>query len=229
MLASYLKKVAIDEIPLETKQETLLHLDTCVQHNRELVEGLSHFDHHLDIASSFAKSYYSQACYGEAVELFKRALATREGKLGGTHPNTLKTAEHLANAYRHQGLYNEAENLFKRILTAFHVSLEERSRTIKKQESFLRKLAAKENQVKGLGLQPKPGEGRSPDGRFQGTAALSTGRPALNGRLLIPHIRRSQDMDPEDYHISPLYPPYLSGLAHSIIGIARPVRPRPRV
>jgi hypothetical protein len=60
MLASYLAKVqvAIDEMPLETKQETLLHLDACVQHNRELVEGLSHFDHHPDLAQlSFWQSF----------------------------------------------------------------------------------------------------------------------------------------------------------------------------
>jgi hypothetical protein len=58
-----------------------------------------------------------------------------------------------------------------------------------------------------------------------GSTALPTrrlDRPALNGRLLIPHIRRSQDMDDDN---QPLITPYLSGLAHSIIGIARPVRP----
>lgn len=53
-------------------------------------------------------------------------------------------------------------------------------------------------------------------------------RPALNGRLLIPHIWKEPRYGRQ---YQPLISPYLSGLAHSTMGTARPVKPgvpRPR-
>ena len=71
------------------------------------MEGLSYFDHHPKPAYVFAGFYNSQARYGEAVELLKRALPTIEGKIGVTHPDALWTVEKLANTYRGQYRYNE--------------------------------------------------------------------------------------------------------------------------
>src|SRR5204863_209444 len=112
-LTAYLKSVNVDELPLETNQETSLHLDCCIFHDRELFEGLDNagLESFPETESLFANVYYSQGRYGEAEQLYSRALAGREKKLGSEHPDILDTMQNLAIVYRRQGRYDEAEQL----------------------------------------------------------------------------------------------------------------------
>ena len=57
-----------------------------------------------------------QGKYGEAEELYKRALAIREKALGVNHPDVARTLTNLAMLYWTQGKYREAEGLYKRAL-----------------------------------------------------------------------------------------------------------------
>jgi CHAT domain-containing protein/Flp pilus assembly protein TadD len=65
--------------------------------------------------------YQAQGRYGEAEQLFKRALSRQEQKLGTGHPDTLTSAHNLALIYLEQGRYGAAESLLKSTL-----SIEER-------------------------------------------------------------------------------------------------------
>jgi hypothetical protein len=110
---------------------------------------------------------------------FYRALSTRSTKSSFKYKGNRGSHDKKINwSTPAQGQVKPLDQLCKANLLSekpeVHELLKERSSTIKMQESFLRKLAAKENQVKGLGLQPKPGEDKSPDGRFQGSAGLDS-------------------------------------------------------
>ena len=118
-LESYLQNVDNDNLTLETKQETLLHIDSCVRSNKDLLSGSSRWslDDHPSAASWFAGFYRDQGRYNEAEKLYERALTGNEEKLGATHPDTLRTVVNLAIVYRNQGRYDEAEKLYERALT----------------------------------------------------------------------------------------------------------------
>ena len=58
--------------------------------------------------NNLALVYGAQGKYGEAEELFKRALAIREKALGASHPDVGQSLNNLANVYRDQGKYSEA-------------------------------------------------------------------------------------------------------------------------
>jgi tetratricopeptide (TPR) repeat protein len=66
--------------------------------------------------NNLALVYADQRKYGEAEELYKRALAVREQALGTTHPAVGQTLNNLARVYRDQGKYGDAERLYKRAL-----------------------------------------------------------------------------------------------------------------
>ena len=115
-LTSYLESVDIDDLALETKQETMLHVDACIQNDAEFrtTHLVTCIDRQPYSASSFAHLYWNQGRYDEAEELYGRALAGRKKKLGAEHPETLRTVQNLANVYYSQGRYGEAEELYQR-------------------------------------------------------------------------------------------------------------------
>lgn len=117
-LAAFLRYYDEKDLPLEVNQETALHLDRCVRHERTFVEdttgvGIGSLP---EIASLFARFYRKQGRYPDAGLLFKRALAENERAHGPRHPKTLGTLENLAIISRRQGDYNIAEQLLKRAL-----------------------------------------------------------------------------------------------------------------
>ncbi|MCJ1242503.1 hypothetical protein MMC14_010511 [Varicellaria rhodocarpa] len=117
-LTVYLQDIDSNELSLETKQETLLHIDACVQHDHELLPKLSNgsLDSRPDSVLQFAKFYYYEGRYDEAEKLYERALAGNEEQLGPKHLNTLETVETLAIVYDNQSRYDEAEKLYERAL-----------------------------------------------------------------------------------------------------------------
>lgn len=117
-LTSYLENVDNDSLSLETKQESLLHNDSCVGHNKWLLCGSSSFslENRPDAASLFAHFYSDQGQYSEAEKLCEQALIVNEKKLGPMHRWTLHMVENLANVYSRQSRFDEAEKLYERVL-----------------------------------------------------------------------------------------------------------------
>ena len=118
MLTTYLQSVDFNDLPLETKQETLLHVDSCVRHDRDLLSGSSHwsFDDDWIAASWFAVFYIHQGRYDEAEKLYGRALVNAKEKLEAADSEISRIMIDLASVYRYQGRYNEAEKLHKQVL-----------------------------------------------------------------------------------------------------------------
>ena len=124
-LTAYLKGVDIDLLSLETKQETVSHVDVCIQHDAELL--IEHPSKAVNLsfysACLFAKFYGAQGRYDEAEELYGRALAGSEEELGPKHPKILTIIMNLGNVYRFQGRYNEAKELYERALAGSEETL----------------------------------------------------------------------------------------------------------
>ena len=117
LLASYIKGIKFDELDLQVRQETLLHIDACLQTDREIMNDSSNSALNQSYSTSlFAACYRSHGRYKDAEMIFKRVLAGREEDLGPDHPDTLQTVQNLAIIYRMQGRYTEAENLYQRAL-----------------------------------------------------------------------------------------------------------------
>ena len=117
-LTCYIKGVRFDELNLQVKQETLLHIDACMQNDREIMgnprgSAIAHRNYSTIL---FASYYQSSGRYDDAEKLYKRALAGREEQLGPDHPDTLRTVQNLANVYSDKGRYDDAEELYKRAL-----------------------------------------------------------------------------------------------------------------
>jgi CHAT domain-containing protein/tetratricopeptide (TPR) repeat protein len=73
--------------------------------------------------TNLALLYYRQGRYGEAEELYKRALAIRAQVLGESHPDVAYALNNLALVYWTQGRYSEAEGLYKRALAILEKAL----------------------------------------------------------------------------------------------------------
>ncbi len=118
MLASYLKGIDWKELSFETNQETLLHADSCVGYDKDLLSGTSYlgFDNDSDVASRFASFYQNQGRYEEARKLTERALSVASDKLGATHTDTLRLTEDLAKLHSQQGQHDEAEKILNQSL-----------------------------------------------------------------------------------------------------------------
>ena len=119
VLTDYLKRTEFDSLPLETRQETNRHLDSCLLSDKRISpvsdQILDSLPHSL---AQFADFYCEQGRYNEAEDLFRRALAVREVKLGVAHSDTLATMAGLANVCLMQYQYDEAEKLHKQIRSA---------------------------------------------------------------------------------------------------------------
>ena len=118
LLTCYLEGVEFDTLYPQVKQETLLHIDTCMQSDRVNI-GRSHTfisEQQSNSASLFATYYRYSRRYNNTKRLYKRALAGREEKLGPGHPDTLRTVQSLAHIYRYKRFYDDAERLHKRVL-----------------------------------------------------------------------------------------------------------------
>ncbi|KAI4147729.1 MAG: hypothetical protein LQ340_005415 [Diploschistes diacapsis] len=125
LLTSYIETVDFEELDLQIKQETLLHIDACVQTDREMLGELcgSGWEYRSHSASMFAGCYYDNGQYDEAEELYKRALAGIEEKLGPKHFDTLRMMHDLANVYMKKGRSDEAEELYKRAFAGIEEKL----------------------------------------------------------------------------------------------------------
>ena len=118
LLTSYIDGIKFDELDLQVRQETLLHIDACLQTDREITNDSydSALKHQSYAASLFASCYKFHGRYNDAEKIYERLLAGREENLGPDHPNVLQTVGDLALIYRYQGRYNEAEKLYQRAL-----------------------------------------------------------------------------------------------------------------
>ena len=114
MLAMFLEIHDIDYLPLEVNQETTRHVNAWVEANENILQGSykTILSTHKEAIGLFANLYQSQGLYGEAEQLYERALEGWEEKLGPKHPDMLRTVEGLARLYRSQGRYGEAERLY---------------------------------------------------------------------------------------------------------------------
>jgi len=72
---------------------------------------------HPDVASKMADLadlYRTQGRYGEAEQLYERALTIQRKTLGERHPDTIRTIRELAQVYRAEGRVNQADDLLRR-------------------------------------------------------------------------------------------------------------------
>lgn len=88
----------------------------------ERVLGAEHADTFMSL-NNLAALYQDQSRYGEAEQLYSRALEARERVLGAAHPDTLSSFNNLASLYRDLGRYAEAEQLDRRGLEASEQAL----------------------------------------------------------------------------------------------------------
>ena len=118
LLTSYIEGIEFDELDLQVRRETLLHIDACLQNDGEILNDSYHSALKIQSysASLFASCYRSHGRYNDAEKLLKRVLAGKEEKLAPDHPDILETADDLARIYRYQGRYNKAEELYQRAL-----------------------------------------------------------------------------------------------------------------
>ena len=113
LLTGYIEGVEFDELDLEVKQETISHIDACARNDRETLRELygPAMECRSYSASVFASCYRSNGGYDEAEELYERALAGREEKLGPKHPDTLQTVRNFAVFLEDRGRVDEAHLL----------------------------------------------------------------------------------------------------------------------
>ena len=116
-LTDYLGDTSVDLLSLETRLETVRHIDSCILGDRELAQTSNQV---LDYLPSslllFAYFYYNHGRYNEAEGLCRRALLWHKEKLGVTDLATLRRMQDLADVLRIQGRYDEAESLYTQIL-----------------------------------------------------------------------------------------------------------------
>ena len=116
-LTDYLEDTDVDLLSLETRLETVRHIDSCILSDRKLSQTSSQIldclPHSLSL---FADFYYYQGRYNEAEGLYRRALLVNKEKLGATDLATLEMMQQLAIVLSMQGQYDEAESLYKQIL-----------------------------------------------------------------------------------------------------------------
>lgn len=118
MLKRFLNNVnEFDNLFLKVKQETLLHLDSCVQNENQyfIISGLVYDLSWLD---TFGDFYDFHDRKDEAKELIKRALRVREEKQGLNHSHTLITAERLTEIHLMKDQFHKAEELLHRTIIA---------------------------------------------------------------------------------------------------------------
>ena len=114
MLAYYVEGIDSDDQPLETNQETLLHIDNCFRHDKDLLSGPS-FQGLDDAwsASWLGLFYFNQGRYEEAANLYERARNDFLEKLGSTHEYFLGMTTNLAGVYRIQDRFDEAKEILE--------------------------------------------------------------------------------------------------------------------
>ena len=125
-LTDYLEETDVDLLSLETRLETLRHIDSCIVSDRKLSQSSGETLVCLPHASSlFARFYGDQGRYNEAEDLCRRALAGNKEKLGATDLATLGIMHDLANILSIQGQLEEAESLYSQVLVESETSLGE--------------------------------------------------------------------------------------------------------
>src|SRR2546429_443658 len=109
-LTVYLKEIDVNELSLETNQETALHIDSCILSDKDIFEGSSSASPQFlsESESLFASFYRDQGRYNEAEKLYERALAGFEEELGPKHPYTLQTVKNLADVNVNESRSNDA-------------------------------------------------------------------------------------------------------------------------
>ena len=120
ILARYIEGVAFDELNLQVKQETLLHIDACMQGDWEAAIELYGVSESVSYCQSlFASCYQSDGQYSKTIKICKRALVDTEKKREPDHPDTLIAVRNLATLYCDTRRRKDAANLFKRALAGF--------------------------------------------------------------------------------------------------------------
>ncbi len=122
MLSSFLNDINLDNLSLVVKQETILHLDSCLGNDQEFLQQ-SNNEYDLGWLSMFSWFYLRQGRYDEAELLFKRALADDEEKQGLEHLDTRQKMTDLAFVYLQTNRYDEVEKLLNRALISKEKSL----------------------------------------------------------------------------------------------------------
>ena len=116
-LTNYLKDIDFDLLSLETRLETVRHIDSCILSDRKLSQTSNQILGCLPGSLSlFARFYRHHGRYNEAEGLYRRALLVNKGNLGVTDLVTLRTMHELAIVLSSKGQYDEAESLYTQIL-----------------------------------------------------------------------------------------------------------------
>ena len=116
-LTDYLEDTDLDLLSLETRLETVRHIDSCILSDRKLSQASSQILNCLPRSlSQFARFYRHHGRYNEAENLCRRALRVNKEKLGATDLVTLRIMQDLAITLSRQGQCDEAEKLYKQVL-----------------------------------------------------------------------------------------------------------------
>ena len=116
-LTDYLEDTDLDLLSLETRVETVRHIDSCILSDRKLSQASSQILNCLPRSlSQFARFYCHHGRYNEAENLCRRALRVNKERLGATDLVTLRIMQDFAIVLSRQGQYDEAERLGKQVL-----------------------------------------------------------------------------------------------------------------
>ena len=116
-LTDYLEGVDVGLLSLETRLETVRHMDSCILSDGKLAQSSSQILDSLPHSlSHFSRLYRYQGRYNEAENLCRRALAVNKEKHEVTDLATLPLMQDLADVLFKKGQYDEAESLDTQVL-----------------------------------------------------------------------------------------------------------------
>ena len=128
VLGSYLLGIDSDACPFAPQRDTNAHIDTCVQGNEELWEGIAgERSDDLLFSSWIRLAIYCkrQDNHSVAERLFRWVLPELEEKLGSNHCDTTGTMQFLAMTIAAQGRIDESAELLTKAMTREIARMEE--------------------------------------------------------------------------------------------------------
>jgi tetratricopeptide (TPR) repeat protein len=114
----------VDAIQLGPRQYLLAHIDSYLHNQRLYLDSLDCVDEVvLDQKYRFGWFLQKSRRYGEAEELYQRALRGYENTLSVDHPITLGIIHNLGIIYKNQGKLKDAEEMHQQALQGFEKAL----------------------------------------------------------------------------------------------------------
>ena len=117
LLNDYLRRFEYGDLDLQTRAETLLHIDACMQNNEAALEEVSRLTskNYVNPTYGFANYYSNAGRWNEAEILFNRALTYCRSTHEVTRIPRIEIMKSLAIIYMNKGSTSKAKKLFEEV------------------------------------------------------------------------------------------------------------------